>query len=61
MFKSSYRIVTDSYNGYEAQKRYWWSPFWIQMGNPCNTHSSVESAEAYVKRHAQIVVKEVQV
>ena len=27
MFKNRYRIVTDNYNGYEAQVKYWFSHY----------------------------------
>lgn len=50
--KNRYRIVTDSFYGYEAQVKYWWFPFvWYQMGEypySTNTHSSVEAAEKYI-------------
>ena len=43
-----YRIVKDSYRGYECQKwRLWW-PFWIQMGF-VNTHETEEQAIEYIK------------
>lgn len=29
-FKTCYRIVKDSYLGYEVQYKKWWFPFWIQ-------------------------------
>ena len=30
MFKTKYRIVTDTFCGYEAQYKLWWFPFWLQ-------------------------------
>ena len=43
-----YRIVTDSYAGYEVQIwRIWW-PFWVQM-RYVNTHNSIEAAEKFIK------------
>ena len=55
MFKNQYRIVRDSYLGYEAQIKYWWWPFWVVIG--CNTFSSVEVAEEFARKHAKGVVK----
>jgi hypothetical protein len=49
MFKTHYRVVTDRYLGFEAQVRYWWSPFWIECGYP-NTHPSIEKAVDHIKR-----------
>jgi hypothetical protein len=54
MFKTRYRIVTDSYAGYEAQVRYWWFPFWVQLTDTfhrTNTHSYVADAEALIQKH----------
>lgn len=50
MLKYKYRIVTDVYLGYEAQVRYWWFPFWMQL-NMTNTHPSVEAAERYIEKY----------
>lgn len=50
--KPKYRIVTDDFLGFEAQKWVWWWPFWIcmnDMGNP-NSHVSVEQAEQFIRR-----------
>ena len=33
---AQYRIVRDTYNGYEVQVRRWWFPVWVQLGF-CNT------------------------
>lgn len=54
MHKNRYRIVTDSYLGFEVQIKRWWFPFWVQCGGftGCNTHMSIEAAEAYARRHA---------
>ncbi len=54
MFKTRYRIVTDAHLGYEAQMRYWWLPFWFQLSDGyrgCNTHPSIERAEAFIQKH----------
>lgn len=51
-----YRIVRDSYNGFEVQWRRWWWPFWWQCGFT-NSHISVEAAERYAAYHAQGHVK----
>ena len=62
LFKTRFRIVTDQYNGYEAQIKRWWCPVWLQIG-VCNTHFSVEDAEKYIiaknKKFISVVVKEV--
>lgn len=50
MFKNKYRIVKDSYLGYEAQVKRWWFPFyWVQMGFT-NTHRTIEDAKNYIKK-----------
>lgn len=56
MFKTKYRIVRDSYNGYEVQHKYWWLPFWIQS-DFTNTHTSVEAAERWAERYHNKLVK----
>lgn len=56
IFAPEYRIVRDNYCGYEVQKRVWWSPFWWQVGF-CNTHLSIEKAEAFAAADAQPTVK----
>lgn len=54
-----YRIVKDRYAGYEAQFRYWWLPIWWQCGPLCNTHATIDRAEAFAIAHskAKSVVK----
>lgn len=46
-----YRIVRDSYAGYEVQIRRWWLPIWMQPRS--NTHATLAGAEAFAKKHAQ--------
>jgi hypothetical protein len=46
-----YRIVRDTYAGYEVQAWRWWWPFWMQCG--INTHLSVEEAKEWASRHRQ--------
>lgn len=53
--KAEYRIVQDSYLGYEVQIRRWWWPFWIQPQT--NTHFSIERAERWAKAHAKGTLK----
>ena len=51
LFKTRYRIVTDSYSGYEVQYKYPWWPFWIQAsrrGYRTNTHPSLEKAKVFL-------------
>jgi hypothetical protein len=49
-FKHRYRIVSDSYLGYEAQIKRWWAPIWIQLGLT-NTHATLELAKQQVADH----------
>jgi len=53
IFKNSYRIITDNYNGYEVQIRRWFFPFWVQIGEQgfTNTNPSIESAKQLIQRH----------
>jgi len=43
-----YRIVRDTFSGYEAQVWRVWFPFWVQLGGT-NTHATDEKAEEYIK------------
>jgi hypothetical protein len=52
-----FRIVRDKFAGYEVQHKYWWFPFWFQTGC-CNTHRTIEDAEAFAQKNAQYVVKD---
>lgn len=57
MFRNTYRIVTDSYLGYEAQVKYWWLPFvWFEI-NGTNTSISPEKAREKIERHRRRVVE----
>ena len=51
--KRQYRIVTDSYAGFEVQKRLWYYPFWFEINDQnsfiANTHFSIEKAEELIK------------
>ena len=51
--KRQYRIVTDSFAGFEVQKRLWYYPFWFEIkdqnGFIANTHCSIEEAEELIK------------
>lgn len=55
--KNQYRIVTDTYSGFEAQIRYWFFPFcWFQLdklgrGLGTNTNTTVREAEDVVRAH----------
>lgn len=46
--KTKYRVVGDSYCGFEVQIKRWWFPFWLQAGT--NTHPSLESAKRMIER-----------
>jgi len=51
---TKYRIVRDSYAGYEVQKWRVWFPFWLQCFSGrviCNTHSSIEDAKQFIEWH----------
>ena len=62
MFKHKYRIVTDSYLGYEAQIRFLYFPFcyfpvgYFQIDN-INTFSSIDSAKSFIERQFVIYEK----
>ena len=48
--KTRYRIVTDKYNGYEAQFNFWFIPFlWFQVDG-CNTSTTIDSAERIIEK-----------
>ncbi len=42
-----YRVVRDTYNGYEVQTWRAWFPFWLQ--GKVNTHQSLEQAKKYIE------------
>ncbi len=50
-----YRVVTDTYLGYEVQIWRLWFPFWVQCGF-CNTHHSIEKAKEFINKSKQIIV-----
>lgn len=54
--KPRYRIVADTYAGFEVQIWRWYWPFWVEA-NFSNTHSSEEGALTWARQHAQPVVK----
>lgn len=49
-----YRIVRDSFQGYEVQRRPRWWPFWHQVDHVrgVNTFATKEAAEAFARRYA---------
>lgn len=49
-FRTRYRIIRESSLWYEPQHRWWWMPFYIQIGF-ANSHLSVESAEEFIEYH----------
>jgi len=60
MFKIKYRIVTDSYLGYEAQYKKWWMIKWRQipvlplnlfLQGGINTSSTRSKAQEYIDWH----------
>ena len=50
-FLKRYRIMPDSFSGYEVQVWRIWFPFWVQM-HWTNTHSTEEDALRYAKSYA---------
>lgn len=42
-----YRVVRDTYNGYEVQAWRAWFPFWLQ--GKINTHQSLGQAKKYIE------------
>lgn len=54
LFRTRYRIVTDTYCGYEAQFRYWWMPFYAMI--EVNSLPTVEAAKEYVEKSRKRVV-----
>lgn len=62
IFKRQYRIVTDNFNGFEVQVRFWYWPFWIEA-EFINTYSSLDAAKKYIldkKAHLEFKSKEVE-
>jgi len=58
--KNKYRIVSDSYGGYEGQVKYWWFPFmWFQLWDHVdetstlygftNHYGSIEECKKFVE------------
>lgn len=43
-----YRVVRDSYAGFEVQTWRWWLPFWLCI--PLNTHRSIDKAKESIDR-----------
>lgn len=43
-----FRIIKDSYAGFEVQAKRWWFPFWIQCDGT-NTHLTLERAKEFIK------------
>jgi hypothetical protein len=51
--KNSYRVVSDNFEGFEAQVKYWWFPFiWIQIPRSIyngNTHRTLGEAIEFIE------------
>jgi len=45
-FRTRYRIVTDEFNGYGIEVKYWWWPFWEDYPM---SFSTLEQAEKEVR------------
>jgi hypothetical protein len=50
LFKTKYRIVKDNYDGFEAQFKRWWMPFYMQCFG-VNTSPTLEKAKYIIYRH----------
>ena len=53
LFKDCYRIVNDSYLGYEVQVKRWYFPFfWFEKikNINCNTFSSIDEAKDWIEK-----------
>jgi hypothetical protein len=55
-FRNRYRIIEDSYAGYEVQIFSLGFPFWVQCWNPIthqtsNTFASIYNAEEFIRIH----------
>tara|TARA_R110002020_G_scaffold60135_1_gene163252 strand:+ start:162 stop:362 length:201 start_codon:yes stop_codon:yes gene_type:complete len=51
IFRVRYRIVTDEFCGFEAQKKVWYFPFWMEIGT--NTYYTIEDAESFIGKHKE--------
>lgn len=51
IFKPRYRIVVDSFAGYEVQIKRWYIPIYSQL-QFSNTHRTIEEATEFAKKHA---------
>ena len=47
--KRQFRIVTDQFLGYEVQVKFWYWPFWQEVGF-ANTHTSIKCADKFIKK-----------
>ena len=52
-FTNRYRIKRDGSGLFNADIKYWWCPFWINL----SYFGTVERAEIYIRHHRQPVVK----
>lgn len=48
LFRTKYRIVRDTYAGYQVDVKKWWFPFWHQKGFT-NTRPTLEKAREFAK------------
>lgn len=58
--KKKFRIVSDSWSGYEVQYKVWFWPFWIQC-DMTNTSSTLQEAKEkldYFKNRPKIYYQE---
>lgn len=51
--KNRYRIVPDTFAGFEVQIKRWWFPVWLEVGT--NTFQTVEIATAWIRSHQRAV------
>lgn len=55
IFRTRYRVVTDAYLGFQADYRYWWMPFYMQVKGT-NTWYSLEEALVFLSKAQYKVV-----
>lgn len=55
LFKTKYRIVSDSYLGFEVQKKLWFLPFWFQVDQEGGIHPTGTNTFASLEKAKQAI------
>ena len=50
--KDSFRVVSDSYNGFECQRKRWWFPVWFEIGT--NSFPNINEAKAFIENQGKV-------